>query len=441
MEEATRLRERGDPEGAVAALRAVADDVGNPEREAAAYEAALLLHGLGDHGAADQLAARLGFKLRLADPCFHALDADSASVAAQPPPDKLCAVDECIGPALLERLGRLFAPSSPFWTEHGYPSDHFWSYHVPIAGDEGDLAPPRKRARRSSGRRRKGATASSAPGAALIRSVADALLPLVRRVAGAAVEGVRCVEWWAHSRPGSGAGHQLHWDLDEKRLGSQPIPHPLVSCVLYLDTDGGAPTLVTDHHIRDEASPGATQGWLCHPRPNRCLLFDGGLLHGVVPSARPSVGGLGHRTTLMLGFWGETPALTEDMAVLGPNMTRPFCSPKADGAEPAWPALCTEAEAGEGGPAPKSPGQTDAPVQAVSPVWVPVAPPRPSKRKKAKRKTSGTTTVFFGRFLLTTEDAGPSLRQEALGDHGESADDVVEEVSMEELERLRKLYN
>lgn len=248
------------------------------------------------------------------------------------------------------------------------------------------------------------------------------------------------------SRPGSGAGHQMHWDLDEKRLGDQPIPHPLVSCVLYLDTDGGAPTLVTDHHIRDEASPGASRGWLCHPRPNRCLLFDGGLLHGVVPWALPPKGGSAHRTTLMLGFWDRTPALTDDDLALGPNMTRPFRGglPAGSGA-PSWPELAAGAAAEDSARAPTPPERGDAQVQAVSPVWVPVASAPKRKLKKARRRPGRAgppvATVFFGRFLLSSEDAGPSLRREALsGQRAAVDDDVVEEVSMEELERLRKLH-
>lgn len=119
-------------------------------------------------------------------------------------------------------------------------------------------------------------------------------------------EGVELgsVEWWAHSRRGAGAGHQLHFDLDEGALpgwraaqaqaeGQVPVPHPEVSCVLYLDGTsaeegggrGGAPTLVLDQDVDGPAGVEPSKGWLCYPRANRGLLFRGGLLHGVVPAS------------------------------------------------------------------------------------------------------------------------------------------------------------
>jgi len=54
---------------------------------------------------------------------------------------------------------------------------------------------------------------------------------------------VTSFEWWAHARAGAGAGHQLHWDLDEGALEAWrgkdkacrgPPPHPEVSAVIYL---------------------------------------------------------------------------------------------------------------------------------------------------------------------------------------------------------------
>ena len=123
------------------------------------------------------------------------------------------------------------------------------------------------------------------------------------------------MEWWAHSRRGAGAGHQLHFDLDESALpawreveaagqGGAPVPHPEVSCVVYLDAPGaggahggscpsrGAPTLVLDSDVdAGEEGAAAARGWLCFPQTNRALLFRGGLLHGVVPASNSATGG------------------------------------------------------------------------------------------------------------------------------------------------------
>jgi hypothetical protein len=111
--------------------------------------------------------------------------------------------------------------------------------------------------------------------------------------------------------------------MDERRLNSfQEVHHPLVSSVLYLSEAEAGPTLVTDQRLRghlrdssrvtgianrqdkrtkkrkvcelkigadfqssleDEKAYAATRGWLCPAAANRLLLFDGSLLHGVVP--------------------------------------------------------------------------------------------------------------------------------------------------------------
>ena len=71
------------------------------------------------------------------------------------------------------------------------------------------------------------------PGGELIRAVAKRLLPLVRELFPNQIP--ESVEWWAHRRVGAGAGHQLHWDLDEKGLlAGEGIRHPVCSCVVYI---------------------------------------------------------------------------------------------------------------------------------------------------------------------------------------------------------------
>ena len=84
------------------------------------------------------------------------------------------------------------------------------------------------------------------------------------------------------------------------------MKHPIVSTVCYLTAPCGGPTLVTDQTMAgDDDSPtttttttttttsqstgsGAAQGWLCAPRRNRMLVFDGTLLHCVLPGIGPA---------------------------------------------------------------------------------------------------------------------------------------------------------
>ena len=74
LEAAIALRDGGgDPAEAVAALEAVAaaaEEAGDDEWAAAAYELALLLHGLGRHPEGDAWLRKLGFRHRLSGGAF-----------------------------------------------------------------------------------------------------------------------------------------------------------------------------------------------------------------------------------------------------------------------------------------------------------------------------------------------------------------------------------
>lgn len=139
-----------------------------------------------------------------------------------------------------------------------------------------------------------------------------------------ALKDATSVEVWCHRRPPDGS-HQLHYDMDEIRLQQrreellsqrelkrQKVDHskqqnkygvfcPIVSCVLTIhvhettkfcsncaETSRAAPTLVCsqsilDHDKTQRSADEENTGWLCYPKPNRLLAFDGSLLHGVVP--------------------------------------------------------------------------------------------------------------------------------------------------------------
>eukprot|EP00811_Abedinium_folium_P036285 NODE_9007_length_1453_cov_5.932881.p1 GENE.NODE_9007_length_1453_cov_5.932881~~NODE_9007_length_1453_cov_5.932881.p1 ORF type:complete len:402 (-),score=112.09 NODE_9007_length_1453_cov_5.932881:248-1399(-) len=349
--------------------------------------------------------------------------------------------------ALLQRVRRLFEPASPFWPEHGYPTPNFFSYNLPLrkAPLPGGAASERSRglkrpaaamvaspssggsrirrpastaaatvphARRgvaaAASRRRGSDDTDLGPGGALIAAVAAALLPEAMALMKPGAAPPDSIEWWAHSRAGAGAGHQLHFDLDEAALdtwreeeGDAPPPHPDVSCVLYLDDGGvsGAPTLVTDQHVADGDGAGAKQGWLCWPQANRALLFDGGLLHAVVPggggSQRTTGKAWNGRTTLMIGFWRGRPAEGSSHGG-GPrsNMYAPYRPRGRSSAAATWPALCTGAGA-TAAPSPAAAGR----VVPVKPLWTKVPPAVPGEPPPPPPGELGVS--FVARFFLS----------------------------------------
>jgi hypothetical protein len=111
---------------------------------------------------------------------------------------------------------------------------------------------------------------------------------------------------------------------------------PIVSCVLTVHVPNetktcercgrcgdGAPTLVCNQYLFGNRT---NDGFLCYPRLNRLVAFDGSLLHGVVPGIPSKVSsedGDNHRITLMMGFWRDVtltvPHKASHLAV-GPNM-------------------------------------------------------------------------------------------------------------------------
>ncbi|KAJ3413729.1 hypothetical protein HDV05_007632 [Chytridiales sp. JEL 0842] len=195
----------------------------------------------------------------------------------------LKAVDNVLHPKVLERLRHVFAPNSSFWTEHRYgPDTPYFSYLHPLSTTTTLSNKPPK-------------TALDQLITYLHRTTCT-LFPLARRA--------KYAEWWVHSRLHP-YGHQLHFDSDDEGKSRTPTNHPrhpLLGSILFLEADIGGPTLITNQRLND---PLASHGWLVYPEPNRYVVFEGGVLHGVIPGRGVAPDPTKRRLTLMVAYWDE----------------------------------------------------------------------------------------------------------------------------------------
>ncbi|CAE8622871.1 unnamed protein product, partial [Polarella glacialis] len=99
----------------------------SPFARAAAYELALLLSLTGRHKEADEVSHQLGFLYKLAPSILDGTAHTRAS--SKGAKDIVATFDGALPADLLEPLQKAFAPSSPFWEEHGYPTQQFFSYN------------------------------------------------------------------------------------------------------------------------------------------------------------------------------------------------------------------------------------------------------------------------------------------------------------------------
>jgi len=63
--------------------------------------------------------------------------------------------------------------------------------------------------------------------------------------------------------------------------------------------------VVTDQRLGD---PLASNGWLVFPKANRLVVFDGTVLHGVLPGRGLPDDPSQRRTTFMIAFWKDVQA-------------------------------------------------------------------------------------------------------------------------------------
>lgn len=75
--------------------------------------------------------------------------------------------------------------------------------------------------------------------------------------------------------------HQLSIPHPPPPRGKNSVSCCFFSVVVYVTGDVGGPTLVTTQRLTSKRL--ADRGWIVHPRVNRVCMFDGGVLHGVIP--------------------------------------------------------------------------------------------------------------------------------------------------------------
>ncbi len=271
------------------------------------------------------------------------------------------AYENVLPPSLLRVLRRALRPGSSFWAAHNYVCGRtpFFSYVHPLGGE------PRNALDRA---------------IAVVHARATESFPELRRATKA--------EWWAHCRPHT-TGHQFHFDSADEGRGRHGPRHPMASSALFLSSGAGGPTVVLDQV--SGARSLASSGRAVLPRTNRLLVFDGRLLHGVLPgcgvapskecgTATERVERI-ERLSLMVAFWDHM----REHPGGGAGAARPFPYDGAGG----WPALfeadkdvLTE-EAGDGPPMQ---------LRKVEPVWKRVAggeAPLPARMPEYERCFTG----------------------------------------------------
>mgnify|MGYP001104609757 FL=1 len=303
--------------------------------ETALNALALLLLQEGHEQRLESLLKSAGYRYRLADAIIrYALpeSAESVSLTAKEQQALLRtsgryvrAIDNALPAAVHESLRRWLGAHTSFWREHHYsviPPSAYLSYLH-------ELHPSS-----SSNNDSNDEDAARAPPSGFEEVIAFVHSTVVKLFPKAAE--ARYAEWWAHCRPHS-SGHQLHFDSDDEGRGG--VRNPIVSSVIFLDARVGGPTLVTNQPFGSRKL--ADHGWLVSPSENRLVVFDGSMLHGVIPGRglspliqhqAPAGTDDGKRLTLMIAFWKD--AVWRPSASEEPGANRVF--PSASSTRYSW---------------------------------------------------------------------------------------------------------
>ena len=289
---------------------------------------AMLLLQAGRSGEATPYLQELGYIVRLADGVLNyqfspgsakakfSCSMNSIANKQIAVPKVPCAVvDNALPAPVWEALrGALGSLQADYWALHDYsiePPSPYFSYIVPLADNK-----------------------SSALG--ILGVLIRAVMGVARRHFGDIVNAAQFAEIWAHNRP-HGSGHQLHFDSDDEGRGG--IRHPIVSSAFFLQGNVGGPTLVSTQRLGDRIL--GESCWLCPPQANRLVVFDGSVLHGVVPGRGVTAIPGERRVTIMVALWANI-AIREDP---GKGSARRF--PSGEGA-PQWVADLTKPTSGAG---------------------------------------------------------------------------------------------
>ncbi|KAH8074099.1 hypothetical protein JL721_2660 [Aureococcus anophagefferens] len=278
-------------------------------RSVAAFHLAMLLLARGDSEEADGLAWRFATP-RLSDAVFarRAPEASEAS-ASETSGVGAFAFDGALPDALFRALRRELGPGSRFWPGTYATAPGFFSYNFPL---------PARDPRHLVGRV-----------VARLLALAAPLVPAARRP-------------------------RRHFDMDETALRNskgEDAVSPFASCVLFLDGDVDAPTLVVDRGFGDERFEHA--GALCSPRANRLLASTASC-----PPRRRRRRAAGRRSWSASGAGRRDDASTPSRPT--PNMAGAFD-------EPWCVARCAAGDDGDDRP------PVPVALAAVAPVWARVA--------------------------------------------------------------------
>jgi hypothetical protein len=145
--------------------------------------------------------------------------------------------------------------------------------------------------------------------------VEEAILALRPRVVGR--RRIAGVEWWLSRMSTTDVRVDFHQDRDEKlALRTGRLVHPRLSSVLFLNRARGGALAVT-RQPPDPDNPSLAPRrlddlTLVAPRPNRFVVFDGKLTHGVLDANnqipdRRLPGKARQRRTIPLNWWASRP--------------------------------------------------------------------------------------------------------------------------------------
>lgn len=251
----------------------------------ASEKLSLLLCQSGRSQEAAKMLSSLGYTCRLSSKVLDYLASTTDTTNMDTTDNPPCRIlDGFLSDDELNTLKSVFMnPEANYWTDHDYkvePPSPYFSYLIPLA--------------------------ESNQFGFIGKLVQKCFAQL--RSEFPSLSKTTCVEMWAHNRPHA-AGHQMHFDSDNEGMGG--VRNPIISTILYITSDTGGPSLVTNQKLIHRHL--ATKGWMSHAKEKRLVAFDGKVLHGVVPGKGSSTTE-GRRVTLMFAFWKKIKVRTEGSA-------------------------------------------------------------------------------------------------------------------------------